>query len=131
MKKFNLSVTALFLTIFIACQKSNSPAPINNAPLSDTLRINLGETIVTSNFSIKLDSADDSRCTGVCIWAGEAKAKLIVQQNNNTEVARMLLDPTQKNTINKALVFNKQLHLLDVLRDFSTPNIYAVKLLLE
>jgi hypothetical protein len=136
MDKLNSLIAAVILTVLVACQKDNSGNTAPNAtPLSDTLRIKLGETVNFSNFSIKLDSANDSRCpiNAQCFWAGVATAKLNVKKDNATEFARFLLDPTNKNTVDKVTVFNRRLHLLNVLLppNASNQDDYFIQLIVE
>lgn len=136
MDKLNSLITALILTFLVACQKEYSCAPSpNSALLSDTVRVKIGETVRTNDFSITLDSVNDSRC-GInenCFWAGDAAVKLQVKKDNSTEIARFLLDPTKKNTVDKVTVFNRNLRLLDVLgRLHSLPQAdYSVLLVVE
>jgi hypothetical protein len=136
MDKLNSLIAAVILTVLVACQKDNSGATTPNAtPVSDTLRIRLGETVNFSNFSIKLDSANDSRCpiNASCVWAGVATAKLSVKKDNATEIARFLLDPTNKNTVDKVTMFNRRLHLVNVLLppNASSQNDYFIELIVE
>lgn len=115
MKKFNLLIAALILTVFMACQKDNSTAIplIRSVNLADTLSIKMNETVFSGDFSIKLDSIQESRCpTDVtCVTAGFVAVKLIVKKDNNSQIIRLINIP-KSDTIT---VFNHHIRLLSVL----------------
>jgi hypothetical protein len=120
MNKFNPLIAALVLTAFMACQKDNTSAttetttqtPPRPVVLTDTLTLKMAETVISGNFSIKLDSIEDSRCaTDVnCIWAGSVRAKLIVKKNTDSQIVRIYNVPK----FDTATVFNQTIRFLSV-----------------
>jgi hypothetical protein len=89
LKKVTLIVlVALAVFTLSGCAKTN-PDEIK-VTQNTSFRLPVGKTAVLKgeNISIKFDSVSaDSRCpSGVtCIWAGEAKCKLLVSENKQTK----------------------------------------------
>jgi hypothetical protein len=116
MNKFIQLITALILTVLIACQKENTTDTNTTSPrsvvLTDTLTLKMSETVFSGNFSIRLDSAQDSRCpTDVdCIWAGSVMAKLTIQNNMESQIVRLYNQPK----FDTAIIFNKTIRFLSV-----------------
>ncbi len=137
-KQLNYWVLALILTAFIACQKdiSNTNSPTSRTVvLTDTLTIKTNETVISGDFSIKLDSISDSRCPldFYCFTAGWVNAKLLVQKNTNSQIVRISDVPN----FDTATVFNYRLRFLSVLPEqtVSANRIpqrdYVIKLLVQ
>jgi hypothetical protein len=81
-------IASLSVLLLSACAKANSDEISVTA--NTTFNLPVGKTAVLKgeNISIKFDSVTaDSRCpTGVtCIWAGEAKCKILVTQNGQNQ----------------------------------------------
>jgi hypothetical protein len=79
-------LTSLGLAL-TACASSGTPTgPIvySQAEAADSVRILVGQTIVVGSIRIRFSAVEsDSRCPSdvVCVWAGDAVAALIAEQN--------------------------------------------------
>jgi hypothetical protein len=132
MGKINCFLVAAVLLTFMACQKDITPSSLpsssttsstTNGPtrvvnLLDTLTIKMNETVVSGNFSIKLDSiTSDSRCPTdfTCVWAGAVDAKLLVKKDMDNQFLRLT---TQRLSVqglsDTATVFTHFIKFLDV-----------------
>ena len=143
MNKFNQLIAALILTAFMACQKENTTNTSETTPtatprtvvLTDTLTLKMTETVISGNYSIKLDSIEDSRCATdlTCIWAGSVRAKLLVQKNTDSQIVRLYNMPK----FDTATVFNQTIRFLSVSPDRGKSanvipqNAYVIKLLVQ
>ena len=74
-------------TLFSAC-KSYETTPSDRVSLSLNQSARLG-----SDVTIRADSIQDSRCpTGaLCIWAGQAKVKLLLATTSDSSIVRLTL----------------------------------------
>jgi hypothetical protein len=79
-----LCAVSLALT---ACASSGTPtAPIvySQAQAADSVRIQVGQTIAVGGIRVHFNAVEsDSRCPSdvVCVWAGDAIADFVVEQN--------------------------------------------------
>jgi hypothetical protein len=120
MNKFNHLILALILTVFMACQKENTTntttetvtTPPRTVVLTDTLTLKMSETVISGNYSLRLDSIEDSRCATdiTCIWAGSVRAKLLIQKNMESQIIRIYNMPK----FDTATVFNQTIRFLSV-----------------
>jgi hypothetical protein len=143
MNKFNHLIVALILTAFMACQKENTTntttetvtTPPRTVVLTDTLTLKMSETVTSGNYSLRLDSIEDSRCATdlTCIWAGSVRAKLFIQKNMESQIVRIYNMPK----FDTATVFNKTIRFLSVTPDIGkSANVipqkdYVIKLLVQ
>jgi hypothetical protein len=144
MNKFNHLIVALILTVFIACHKQNTTdtttettntTPPRKVVFTDTLTLKMSETVISGNYSLRLDSIEDSRCATdiTCIWAGSVRAKLLIQKNMESQIVRIYNMPK----FDTATVFNQTIRFLSVLPDRGkSANVipqkdYVIKLLVQ
>ncbi len=80
--------------LFSAC-KSSETTPTDSISLGLHQSGRLGSEIV-----VRVDSIQDSRCpTGVtCVWAGQAKVKLLLSKDTDSTSARLFLGPDPGNS---------------------------------
>ncbi|HEX6314956.1 MAG TPA: hypothetical protein VFZ73_08860 [Gemmatimonadaceae bacterium] len=75
--------------IAVAACSSASPGPTGPvlytiADTTDSLRVRVGQTVIVEGLRVRFEAVDsDSRCPidAVCVWAGDAVASFIVEQN--------------------------------------------------
>ncbi|WP_461041993.1 hypothetical protein [Spirosoma harenae] len=83
------------ITIFSAC-KSNDTTPTDQVSLGLHQSARLG-----SEVTVRADSIQDSRCPAnvVCVWAGQAKVKLLLSKDQDSTIVRLALgaDPGPSN----------------------------------
>ncbi|ADB37114.1 hypothetical protein [Spirosoma linguale] len=83
--------------LFFAC-KSNETSPADSISLALHQSGRLGSDVV-----VRADSIQDSRCPSdpnvSCIWAGQAKVKLLLKKDSDSTAVRLLLgaDPGSTN----------------------------------
>lgn len=70
------------------------PVVISLAEAADSVKVRVGQTIVVEGIRIRFTAVEsDSRCASdvVCIWAGDAVANIVVEQNCNCESPAFVL----------------------------------------
>ncbi|WP_097130655.1 hypothetical protein [Spirosoma fluviale] len=79
--------------LFSAC-KSNETTPTESISLGLHQSGRLGSEVV-----VRVDSIQDGRCPMDlnCIWAGQAKVKLLLSKGTDSKFARLLLGPDGSN----------------------------------
>lgn len=87
----NTRLIAVAITILTAataaCASSSFPTdPVvySQSEAADSIRIRVGQTAVVGEIRVRFSAVEqDSRCpsTAVCVWAGDAVARMVVQQN--------------------------------------------------
>jgi len=86
MRTHRLALVALSL-VLAACHTSRFPTePVvySQAEAADSVRIWVGQTIVVEGIRVRFNAVEsDSRCPTdvVCVWAGDAVANFVVEQN--------------------------------------------------
>jgi hypothetical protein len=81
-----IALVALTLTV-AACASSNTPTePVvySQAEAADSVSIRVGQTALVGGLKIRFHAVEsDSRCPSdvVCVWAGDAIANFVVEQN--------------------------------------------------
>ena len=82
--------TFLFLAVTITlagCASSGlptEPVVVSLAEAADSVKVRVGQTIGVENIRIRFTAVEsDSRCPmdAICVWAGDAVANIIVEQN--------------------------------------------------
>ncbi len=60
---------------------------------------------LSADISVRADSIQDSRCpvNANCIWAGQAKVKLLLSKGTDSSTVRLVLDAAPRNDQNKRL----------------------------
>ncbi len=70
------------------------PVVYSQSEAADSVRIRVGQTIVVGGIRVRFEAVEsDSRCPMdvVCIWAGDAVANLVVEQNCDCNSPAFLL----------------------------------------
>lgn len=86
MRFHHLTFITIGLTL-AACSSAmvpTEPVVYSQSEAADSVRIRVGQTIVVGGIRVRFDAVEsDSRCPMdvVCIWAGDAVANLVVEQN--------------------------------------------------
>ena len=60
------------------------PVVISLSEAADSVKVRVGQTIVVENIRIRFTAVEsDSRCPmdAICVWAGDAVANIVVEQN--------------------------------------------------
>lgn len=90
MRTHHILLSALGLAL-TACASSGTPTePIvySQAEAADSVRILVGQTIAVGNVRVRFAAVEaDSRCPSdvVCVWAGDAVATFVAEQNCNCD----------------------------------------------
>ena len=95
-------IATLMVFILSACTKTNSSEINITANTNFSLPVGKTALLKGENISIKFDSVTaDSRCpTGVtCIWAGEAKCKMLVSQNGQNQEVVLTQNGSSETTV--------------------------------
>ncbi|GAB2560156.1 hypothetical protein [Spirosoma aerophilum] len=83
-------------TILFAACKSNETNPTDSVSLGVHQSGRLGSDVI-----VRVDSIQDSRCpvNAYCIWAGQAKVKLLLKKDSDSTAVRLSLgaDPGSSN----------------------------------
>jgi hypothetical protein len=84
-----IAVAITILTAATAACASSSfptdPVVYSQSEAADSIRIRVGETVIVGDIRVRFAAVEqDSRCpsTAICIWAGDALANLVVEQNS-------------------------------------------------
>ncbi|NRF66024.1 hypothetical protein HLB44_03375 [Aquincola sp. S2] len=100
LKTLTLAVACALLG---ACGGGDAGGPTaqpSSAPYTVTLQAGTPAVIAAEGLSLILTAVDDSRCpaTALCIWAGEAVARVGIVQNGEAPAALALSTTTDKGT---------------------------------
>jgi hypothetical protein len=79
-----LIATGLALTACSSTRLATEPVSYSLSEAADSVRIRVGETIIVEGLRVRFAAVEsDSRCPidVTCVWAGDAVAKLIADQN--------------------------------------------------
>jgi len=79
-----LFLSFLFISLGLVAQEEEKAGP----PPRIAIKIPLGESLLAEGISMEfMEVMEDSRCPKdvVCVWAGQAKVKLVVSQNGTSE----------------------------------------------
>jgi hypothetical protein len=82
-----LIATAIAILTAGACASSSLPTdPVvySQSEAADSVKVRVGQTIVVEGIRVRFsDVESDSRCASdvVCVWAGDAVANFVVEQN--------------------------------------------------
>lgn len=97
MVQFTKQLSGLLIPgiLFFAACKSSDTLPTNSVLLGMNQSARL-----SSGVSVRVDSIQDSRCPQdprvYCVWAGEARVKLSLSENNDSTSIGLILEPNPK-----------------------------------
>lgn len=87
--RFVITVAALVVG---ACASNKAlptePVVYSQSEAADSVRIRVGQTIVVEGIKVRFNAVEsDSRCPSdvVCVWAGDAVASFVAEQNCNCD----------------------------------------------